>query len=59
MVTLKTAVRMTLYAEYPEDDLEADAQIDRLGNDLIAALDALPYVLEGSVTIRHMDTVPE
>jgi hypothetical protein len=56
MRVLQTLVKLSFYADYPEDDLEADAQADRISDDLTRAIEALPYVSAGSVSIPYLDT---
>jgi hypothetical protein len=47
------------YAEFPDDDLEADAHADRITEEITSLVETLPYVLDGSVSIDYLDTEPE
>lgn len=52
----KTAVTVSFWAEFPDDELEGDAHADRISDDIQAAVQALPYVADGSVSIDDLDT---
>ena len=48
---------VTFYAEYPDDDDAADGAADTYSDAIAAAVQALPGVADGSVTVADFDTM--